>query len=152
MTVETYPPRFHVELVRDSSEQSRKQLVETPQTAAEVMRLHLGRVADEHLVVLLLDAQNMLIGTITVAIGSVSACPASVKNTIRPAIIHNAPGLIVGHNHPSGKARPSTDDVAFIKKLKFACEIHEIRLLDAIIIGDGTAEVYSHGSQSYDLR
>jgi DNA repair protein RadC len=161
-----YAPHLRVELIRDGESNIPKQKVETPETAAEVMRLHLGRVADEHMVVILLDAQNALIGALTVGTGSTDWCPASTRQAIRPAVLekdahrmtvegairYNAVGLIVGHNHPSGSVKPSPEDVKFFRRLKDACALMEVRLLDCIIIGDGTDQVYSHGSSTYDLR
>lgn len=152
-----YTPNLHVEVVREGISNIPKCKVENPETAAEVMRLHLGRVADEHMVVILLDAQNGLIGALSVATGTTDWCPASTKQALRPAILeraiyHNAVGIIVGHNHPSGTAQPSTEDVKFFRKLKAACELMEIRLLDAIIIGDGTKQIYSHGGSTFDFR
>lgn len=157
MPSDTYSPRMRVEVVRDGLTKIPTQKVTTPQIAAEIMKMVLGNVPDEHLVVILLDAQNGLIGALSVATGSTDWCPASTRQSLRPAVIerairHNAVGVIVGHNHPSGEAKPSTEDLLFFKKLKEACELMEIRLLDCIIIGDGSGSIYSHGSESYDLR
>lgn len=149
--IDSYAPRLRVDVIRDGDSNIPKQKVENPETAAEIMRLHLGRVADEHMVVILLDTHNMLIGAITVAVGTVNSCPASTKNVIRPALHHNTVGLIVGHNHPSGKPDPSVEDVRFFKQLKGACELMDLRLLDCVIIGDGTTEIYSHRRSSFDL-
>jgi DNA repair protein RadC len=149
--VETFAPKLRVEVVEDGPLNTKIQLVESPETAAEVMKLHLGRVADEHVVVLLLDAQNHLLGTITVAIGTVDSCPATPRSVLRPAIVYNAAGVIVGHNHPSGKSKPSREDLAFFAKLKRACEDMDIRFLDAIIVGDGTNELYSHRRSTFEI-
>jgi len=39
------------------------------------------------------------------------------------------------HNHPSGDTEPSTDDINITKKIKEACDIVGIKVLDHIIIG-----------------
>ena len=45
----------------------------------------------------------------------------------------------MAHNHPSGVAEPSQADERITRRLKTALELVEIRLLDHLVIGDGTA-------------
>jgi DNA repair protein RadC len=45
--------------------------------------------------------------------------------------------VIVGHNHPSGCADPSTADRAVTVRLKQALALVEVRLLDHFVVGDG---------------
>ncbi|MDR1372335.1 MAG: hypothetical protein LBJ17_04305 [Dysgonamonadaceae bacterium] len=51
-----------------------------------------------------------------------------------PAILANANGIIACHNHPSMNVSPSKDDDALTEKIKKACEIIGIKLLDHLII------------------
>lgn len=43
-------------------------------------------------------------------------------------------GLIISHNHPSGKLIPSTQDLALTKKIKDCCCLFDIQLLDHLIV------------------
>ena len=54
---------------------------------------------------------------------------------IKPALLHNATAVILLHNHPSGNPLPSFKDMEFTKRLKNACSLFEIDLIDHIIIG-----------------
>ncbi len=47
--------------------------------------------------------------------------------------------MIRAHNHPSGVAEPSQADERITRRIKAALELVDIRLLDHLIIGDGTA-------------
>ena len=47
--------------------------------------------------------------------------------------------MIMAHNHPSGVAEPSQADERITRRIKAALELVDIRLLDHLIIGDGTA-------------
>ena len=60
-----------------------------------------------------------------------------VSQEIKAAMLANAAGVIIGHNHPSGDPNPSADDVALCTRLRQAAEIIGIDLLDFVIIGDG---------------
>ncbi|MCL5277208.1 MAG: hypothetical protein M1517_05470 [Deltaproteobacteria bacterium] len=44
-------------------------------------------------------------------------------------------GIIVAHNHPSGEVEPSNKDRLLTTKLKEACELVGINLVDHIIVG-----------------
>ena len=46
----------------------------------------------------------------------------------------NASAIILVHNHPSGNMKPSEADKRITSKLKSACELLEISLLDHLII------------------
>ena len=43
---------------------------------------------------------------------------------------------MVCHNHPSGNPEPSPEDIRVTKRLKDACELIGIQLLDHIIFGE----------------
>ena len=47
------------------------------------------------------------------------------------------PRIVLVHNHPSGNAKPSKEDILATKKIREACDLMGILLLDHIIIGDG---------------
>ncbi len=47
--------------------------------------------------------------------------------------------MIIAHNHPSGVAEPSQADERITRRIKAALELLDIRLLDHLIIGDGTS-------------
>ena len=47
--------------------------------------------------------------------------------------------MIIAHNHPSGVAEPSQADERITRRIKAALELVDIRLLDHLIIGDGTS-------------
>jgi len=57
---------------------------------------------------------------------------------MKSAILSNAASIIVGHNHPSGKAEPSREDIEVTKRLVEAGKIIGIEVLDHIIVGDET--------------
>ena len=51
------------------------------------------------------------------------------------ALLSGAVQIILCHNHPSGNAMPSEQDIAITKKIKEAGEMININLADHIIIG-----------------
>ena len=49
----------------------------------------------------------------------------------------NATSVVLAHNHPSGFALPSGEDVQTTKQLAMALRSVEIELVDHIVVADG---------------
>jgi len=112
--------------------------VSAPADAAGLLLPRMQHLEQEHLVVLLLDARNHLIGEpIEVYHGSLNASLIRVGEVLRPAVRANAAGIIVAHNHPSGKPDPSPEDVAVTRALVEAGKLLDVEVLDHIILGCG---------------
>ena len=59
------------------------------------------------------------------------------RDIFRQAIRVGAVSVIVAHNHPSGDATPSAEDIDETKRLVEAGNIVGIPLDDHVVIGDG---------------
>ena len=57
-----------------------------------------------------------------------------IKIILKEAIEKTASGIIVCHNHPSGNMKPSQSDIKLTNKLKEACKLVDIPLLDHVIV------------------
>ncbi|MGO4119089.1 JAB domain-containing protein [Rhizobium ruizarguesonis] len=84
---------------------------------------------------LFLNTKNRLICKETVSIGSLNAAIVHPREVFRAAIKRCSASLICAHNHPSGDATPSTEDLILTKRLREAGEIIGIEVLDHVIIG-----------------
>ena len=106
---------------------------------------HLKAVLDgrdrETFVVLFLNGRNALIATEIVFEGTLTQAVVFPREIIKYALLKNAAAIICGHNHPSGEIKPSGDDQAITRKIKQACQLVDIQLLDHLIIAAG--EYYS---------
>ena len=60
-----------------------------------------------------------------------------VQKMVSEPIKLQIPRIVLVHNHPSGNAKPSKEDILATKKIREACDLMGILLLDHIIIGDG---------------
>ena len=61
------------------------------------------------------------------------------REVAKRSLALNAAAVILGHNHPSGSAEPSTADRAVTSRLKHALALVDVRLLDHFIVADGPA-------------
>jgi DNA repair protein RadC len=90
----------------------------------------------EILLSVMLTIKNQLIGVETVNIGSVHATIISPREVFKSALLANAFGIVICHNHPSGNLNPSKDDIAITKTLVDAGELLGIKVLDHLIISN----------------
>lgn len=85
-----------------------------------------------------LTLANTVICKEMVAKGTLNAASIDCRTVLRRALLNNAGNIILAHNHPSGNPRPSTKDIEFTNRLRDACKLMGIELLDHIIIADGS--------------
>ena len=111
-------------------------LTETINSAKDIHKLLINRVYNEETIgyketfkVLLLNNANKIISD-----GGLTSTIVDVRVIMQTALVSNASAIILTHNHPSGNTRPSSQDDNLTKKIKAACEIMDIRLLDHIIV------------------
>jgi len=88
----------------------------------------------ENFVVLYLNARNQLICKEIISVGTLNANLVHPREVFKPAIDNFAASIIIAHNHPSGGAEPSDNDLSTTNRLKEAGKIMGIELLDHIII------------------
>ncbi len=88
----------------------------------------------EYFVVLTLDGANRLINNTIVFQGTLNQSLVHPREIFARAIEDRAASIIVAHNHPSGNAEPSEEDIAITGKLKEAGELLGIPLIEHIVI------------------
>lgn len=90
-----------------------------------------------------LDREHRIIGHFLLSAGGTGSTDIDVKLVAKPGIDLLASAVILSHNHPSGNPLPGKADIAMTEKVKKALDLLDIKLLDHIILGDGTAYSYS---------
>ncbi|MEQ8673350.1 MAG: DNA repair protein RadC [Aggregatilineales bacterium] len=110
-------------------------IIKNAEDAAQLM-LDMRRLNQEHIRVILLDNARRVIAVPTVYIGTVNAAVLRTSEIYREAIIRNAPALILVHNHPSGDATPSPEDIELTRALLKAGKLLDIVFVDHLIIGN----------------
>ena len=70
--------------------------------------------------------------------GTIDGTSVYPREVVKQALSVNAAAIILAHNHPSGVAEPSQADERITRRVKMALELVDIRLLDHLVIGDGT--------------
>lgn len=107
-----------------------------PETAAPFLHRLLRTYDREVVGGLYLNSQNDAIGHSIAYIGTLTQALVEPRGILVPALLANAAGVIVFHNHPSGDPTPSSDDLALTNRLIEAGNIVGISVLDHIVLGD----------------
>jgi DNA repair protein RadC len=110
--------------------------VRGPGDLAGLLRRELGGLDREHFLALYLDARHRVLAVRTVSVGTLNASLVHPREVFRPAVALQAAALIVAHNHPSGCARPSGDDLELTRRLARCGGLLGIELLDHLVVGD----------------
>ena len=92
-----------------------------------------GRTRETFLVIFL-NNRNAMIATEVLFEGTLTQAVIFPREIVKYALLKNAAAIICGHNHPSGEVKPSGDDQAITRKIKAACQLVDIQLLDHLII------------------
>lgn len=92
----------------------------------------------ELFLVLLLDGKNRITRKVMVSEGSLNQSIVHPREVFVPAVRESAAAVIFVHNHPSGDPAPSREDREITRRLKEAGDLLGIRVLDHVIIGDGS--------------
>jgi len=97
--------------------------------------VELDRRAEEVFAIATLDVKNKVTGVFEVSTGTLTSSLVTPREVFKRAILQNAAGIVLAHNHPSGVADASSDDISVTKKLQKAGKIMGINIVDHIIIG-----------------
>ncbi len=91
----------------------------------------------EHFKCLLLNAKGDIISIEDISVGELSSTVVHPREVFTMAVRKSASAVVFVHNHPSGDARPSGEDVETTRRLIDCGVLLGIKVLDHIIIGDG---------------
>ncbi|MBL1223279.1 JAB domain-containing protein [Chryseobacterium sp. L7] len=88
----------------------------------------------EEVKVIFLNDALMVIGFYSLSRGGISSSIVDIRLILSVTLKAIATGIILVHNHPTGNLKPSKADLDITKKLKSACDVMGINLLDHLII------------------
>lgn len=100
----------------------------------DIMQPIIGELLHEEFWVLYLNNANKVIYKGQLSKGGITGTVVDIRLIFKLALEHNATSIILSHNHPSGKLMASDADKEITKKLKFAGEQLDIKVLDHIIV------------------
>ena len=111
-------------------------VIRTPEDVA-LLNADMLPLLQEQLRVVLLNIKQVVLDVVTVYQGTVNAASTRVAEILRPAILANAPAIILVHNHPSGDTVPSSADLAVTRKVVAGAKLLDIAVQDHVVVAAG---------------
>lgn len=130
------------ELAVRLTEEVRKEspTLDTPDRIADLLRDRVLPYETERMFAVLLNTRRRLIRIEEVGHGLLDAVLTHPREVFRKAIVANAHGLVLVHNHPGGDPSPSEADIRVTRDLLRAARLLRIELVDHVILGRKSAE------------
>lgn len=111
-------------------------VIKSSRIAYEIINTYLADLAHEEFYVILVNRANRVLKVHRVSVGGINGTVVDARVIFKIALEHNATGIVLAHNHPSGQIVPSKSDREITSNLKIAGKLLEIELLDHIIVGN----------------
>lgn len=112
-------------------------ILDRPQKYGEFLIPYFARERDECVYLLALDSRCKAIDCFRLSTGSVNCVSLSIRDTVEYALRVKATSIVVSHNHTSGIATPSQEDIVTTQALSQALALVGVLLADHIIVTGG---------------
>ena len=99
-----------------------------------LMRADIANEPQEQIWLITLNRRNAVVSRHHLTTGSAVASVFDLKRALKLALLDEASGIILCHNHPSGNLTPSPQDDQITRSLKTAGATMDLRMLDHVII------------------
>lgn len=124
--------------------------VTSTQEAFRQLRSYFFGARSEKVCLLCMDGKGKNLGIRVVAEGNVNAAPITIRSVVENALALNATHVVLAHNHISGVALPSKEDIATTVRLYKVLESVDITLVDHLIFSDD--DMVSMRKSGVDIR
>jgi DNA repair protein RadC len=109
-------------------------IISSSTQAANQLQAYMKYLDHEELWALYLAQDNRLISQEMLTKGSLTSTIIEPRSIIKRALLKNAVSVILLHNHPSGNPMPSVSDINQTAKIRMACQVMDIKLIDHLVI------------------
>ena len=131
-----FVPLVRLYAIREKELSYGKNILNVPEKVVELSQQIIKNQDREYVLAIALDTRLRPVSLEVVAIGGINKAGVEPRDIFKHAILSNATGLVIVHNHPSGDPGPSKEDYIITERMKEAGELLGIPLLDHIIVGE----------------
>jgi DNA repair protein RadC len=121
---------------RNDFETKTPDFIKSSRDAYNIIRRHLVDLNHEEFWIILTGRSQKVLAKELMSKGGLSETVVDPKTIFGMALQHQATGVIMVHNHPSGSLKPSQNDINLTKRIGDAGKIMGINILDHLIISD----------------
>ena len=113
-------------------------LLDQPQAVKDYLRLKLVAEPNEVFAIVFMNSQHRVLAYEPMFKGTLDSTAVYPRVVVQRALELNAGAVIFSHQHPSGCTEPSSADRVLTDRLKAALALIDVRVLDHIIVVQGT--------------
>lgn len=122
--------------------------IDSPEKMVSVVGSEIKDLANECVFLANLNTKNQIINMSVISQGTINQSLLHPREIFNKAILSNASGVMLFHNHPSGDITPSKQDKEITEKIAFSGELLGIKLLDHIIVGARNFAYFSFAKEN----
>ena len=114
----------------------REKILPTVQACGEYLVPFFFGATQEEVYLLGLDAKCKVLGCVKLSTGSVNSAGLSIRKVVECALNMKASSVVLAHNHTSGIAVPSQEDIRTTKSISHALDLVGVYLADHVVVAD----------------
>lgn len=104
----------------------------------------------ETVFLLCMDAKCKVLCCKEIGEGGINSAGISIRRVVETALAAGATSVVLAHNHPSGIALPSNEDVQTTRRVAIALQAVEVQLVDHVVIADGDYVSMAQSGSRFD--
>ena len=130
--------KVKLQMVKDKSTIYTLEQITTPTDIVKLINAHerYDLAPTEKIIVVAMDNKNHVNTYAEVATGTAGYANFNISELFKTVLLSNSNKFILVHNHPSGDATPSKEDLAITEKINDAADLMGLQFLDHIVIGE----------------
>lgn len=132
-----------VEVYKLYSCRERHLYIRCSQDIYEMMKPLLQDVPNEECWLILLNTASTVIKRVRISVGGIDSTVVDVRVVLKEALLASAISIVLVHNHPSGRSRPSVDDDRLTERVNKSAQVMNIRLADHIVFAKDSFYSYN---------
>ncbi|MEX2555587.1 MAG: JAB domain-containing protein [Actinomycetota bacterium] len=139
--------RYRLTLVREPAGAPFGTQIWAPADLATVARSLICDEPQEIVLCMHLDRRHRLRGYHEIARGGIASAQVDMQILFGAVLLTAAPAFALAHNHPSGEATPSPDDIALTRRVARAADLLGVEFVDHLVVTPtGFASLRDHGA------
>lgn len=132
-------PEVRLAFEKKACIKSNGEQLRTPGEIADFVGRHWSCKPQEYFLALYFDSRNVAMAVHEVSMGGIGQTAVDPKVLFGGALSCGSVAMVIAHNHPSGNAEPSEQDIQLTRQLVRAADALSYRILDHIVVGRGGA-------------
>lgn len=114
---------------------AKRRALTSPREVRKYLSVKLAELEHEEFRVIFMNNKHRILAFETMFRGTIDGTSVHPREVVKMTLKLNAAAVVLVHNHPSGDAEPSRQDIQITRRLVDALALIDVRVLDHFIVG-----------------